>query len=62
MKTKLATPTVLKKIFDRKTDEVAERQRQRPRSDLERAAAVADPVRGFRAVIGTSGCARGKPP
>ena len=48
MKTKLATPTVLKKIFDRKTDEVAERQRQRPRSDLERAAAVANPVRGFR--------------
>ena len=51
MKTKLATPTVLKNIFDRKIEEVAERKQQRPLSDLERAAAVADPVRGFRASL-----------
>lgn len=52
MKTKLATPTVLKNIFDRKTEEVAERQQKRPLSELERAAAAADPVRGFRAALG----------
>ncbi len=40
MKTKLATPTVLKNIFDRKIEEVAERKQQRPLSDLERAAAL----------------------
>ena len=51
MKTKLATPTVLKNIFDRKIEEVAERKQQRPLSDLERAAAIADPVRGFRASL-----------
>jgi len=51
MKTKLATPTVLKNIFDRKIEEVAERKQQRPLSDLERAAAVADPVRGFCASL-----------
>ena len=47
MKTKLAKPTVLKNIFDRKIEEVAERKQQRPLSDLERSVAVADPVRGF---------------
>ncbi|GIR90415.1 MAG: hypothetical protein CM15mP89_4200 [Gammaproteobacteria bacterium] len=48
MSTKLAAPTVLKTIFDRKTEEVAERQKRCPISELELAAQSADPVRGFR--------------
>ena len=35
MSTKLAAPTVLKTIFDRKTEEVAERQKRCPISELE---------------------------
>ena len=48
MTTKLAAPTVLKKIFDRKNEEVAERRATRPLADLESAVANADPARGFR--------------
>ena len=35
MSTKLAAPTVLKTIFDHKTEEVAERQKRCPISELE---------------------------
>jgi indole-3-glycerol phosphate synthase len=48
MTTKLAAPTVLKKIFDRKIEEVAERRVARPMSEIESAVASADPTRGFR--------------
>ena len=48
MTTKLAAPTVLKKIFDRKIEEVAERREARPMSEIESAVASADPTRGFR--------------
>ena len=34
MSTKLAAPTVLKRIFDRKTEEVAERRKRRSISEL----------------------------
>ena len=51
MTTKLAAPTVLKKIFDRKTEEVAERKRQRSIAELEKLAASADPARGFRLAL-----------
>jgi len=49
--TKLATPTVLKKIFDRKLAEVAERKQLRPLVELEQLAASADPARGFRRAL-----------
>jgi len=49
--TKLAAPTVLKKIFDRKTEEVAERKQQRSIAELEKLAASADPARGFRSAL-----------
>ena len=48
MTTKLAAPTVLKKIFDRKIEEVAERRAARPMSEIESAVTSADPTRGFR--------------
>jgi indole-3-glycerol phosphate synthase len=48
MSTKLAAPTVLKKIFDRKIEEVAERRVARPMNEIESAAASAAPTRGFR--------------
>ena len=48
MTTKLAAPTVLKKIFDRKLAEVAERKQLRSLVELEQLAASADPARGFR--------------
>lgn len=51
MTAKLAAPTVLKRIFDRKGEEVAERQRVRPLSDVQSAAAVALPTRGFRQAL-----------
>ena len=35
MTTKLAAPTVLKKIFDRKTEEVAERKQRRSLAELD---------------------------
>ena len=51
MTTKFATPTVLKKIFDRKNEEVAERRAARPISEIETAVASADPTRGFRRAL-----------
>jgi indole-3-glycerol phosphate synthase len=39
--------TILKKILDRKAEEIAERKVLAPLSDLEAAARVADPCRGF---------------
>ena len=47
MTTKLAAPTVLKKIFDRKTEEVAERKQLRSLAELEQLAASADPRGAF---------------
>ena len=51
MTTKLAAPTVLKKIFDRKTEEVAKRKQQRSLGELEQLASSADPARGFRQAL-----------
>ena len=67
MTTKLAAPTVLKKIFDRKIEEVAERRAARPMSEIESAVTSADPTRGFRRSLadrlergGRSGDCRGQ--
>jgi len=43
----MATPTVLKKILDRKAEEVAERSRQVAIEQLQEQADAASPVRGF---------------
>ena len=51
MSTKLAAPTVLKKIFDRKKEEVAQRRNARPMSELESAVLAADLTRGFRRAL-----------
>ena len=51
MKTKLEAPTVLKTIFDRKTEEVAARQQKRSLAELQRAASLKDPARGFRRAL-----------
>jgi indole-3-glycerol phosphate synthase len=51
MTAKLAAPTVLKRIFDRKGEEVAERRRIRSLSDVQSAAAEALPSRGFRQAL-----------
>lgn len=48
---KLNAPTVLKKIIDRKIEEVADRKRARTLTQLESAAKVADPARGFAAAL-----------
>ncbi len=45
------TPDILKRIVQRKREEIAERRARRPRAELERALADADPVRGFAAAI-----------
>ena len=51
MRTKLEAPTVLKTIFDRKIEEVAARQQQRTLEELEQAASLMDPTRGFRRAL-----------
>ena len=51
MKTKLAAPTVLRTIFDRKIEEVAARQQQCSLTELEQAASLMDPARGFRRAL-----------
>ena len=51
MTTKLVAPTVLKKIFDRKVEEVAERKQRRSLAELEQLAVDADPARGFRRAL-----------
>ena len=60
MTTKLAAPTVLRQIFDRKTEEVAERKQQRSLAELERLAAGASPARGFRRAL-SDRVAQGQP-
>lgn len=47
------TPTVLKKILDRKREEVAERRRRLPFSELENRANAQQPARDFVAAIAT---------
>ena len=51
MTIKLAAPTVLRKIFDRKTEEIAERRQQRSLEELEQLAASAGTTRGFRRAL-----------
>ena len=60
MTTKLAAPTVLKKIFDRKLAEVAERKQLRSLVELDQLAAGADPARGFRRAL-SDRVAQGQP-
>jgi len=47
MSAKLNAPTVLKKIIDRKVEEVADRTAKTPLTEVRAAAEAADPVRGF---------------
>jgi indole-3-glycerol phosphate synthase len=47
----MSVPTVLEKIIARKFEEVAERRARVSLAELEAAAAVADPLRGFTAAI-----------
>ena len=47
MSTKLSAPTVLRKIIDRKAEEVADRKASRTQADVEAAAKAQAPVRGF---------------
>ena len=54
MTTKLSTPTVLKKIFERKTEEVATRRTQRSLSELQTLVASAPAPRGFRRALGAA--------
>ncbi len=49
---KLNAPTVLKRIIERKVEEVAECAAAKSLSDVMSAAADADPVRGFTAALG----------
>ena len=51
MTTKLSAPTVLRKIFDRKTEEVAARQREVPLAALQEQVKSAPPLRGFRGAL-----------
>ena len=51
MNTKLAATTVLKQIFERKREEIIERQKERSLSQLQAMAADASPVRGFRRAL-----------
>jgi len=51
MRTKLEAPTVLRTIFDRKIEEVAARRQQRSLAELEQAASLMDPARGFRRAL-----------
>ncbi len=44
---KLSAPTVLRKIIDRKQEELVERRKQRSLADCQRLAASAGPTRGF---------------
>jgi len=51
MKTKLSTPTVLKKIVDRKYEEIAERKAARSSAAVMADAKLAQPTRGFVAAL-----------
>lgn len=57
--TKLDAPTVLRRIFDRKIEEIDERRRAQPLPSVQAAAAAADPVRGFRAALAAKVAAGG---
>jgi indole-3-glycerol phosphate synthase len=57
---KLTTPTVLKKIVDRKVEEVALRKAERSLSEIQALALSADPVRGFSAALAAR-VAQGEP-
>ena len=59
MKTKLATPTVLKKIFDRKIDEVAERKQTATAIGPRACRSGCGSCPRISRVIGTSGCGGG---
>ena len=52
MSTKLSAPTVLKRIFERKTEEVAERKAHRSAAVIRDLAAQSTPARGFRQALG----------
>ena len=52
-------PTILRRIIDRKWQEVKESARLAPLSDLERQAAAQGPTRGFEAAMRTAATARG---
>lgn len=60
MSTKLSTPTVLKKIIDRKYQEISERKSRRSLSQVVADAASASPARGFVAALQTAR-SRGEP-
>lgn len=60
MSAKLTTPTVLKKIVDRKVEEVALRKAKRPLSEIQVLASSADPARGFSAALAAH-VAQGEP-
>ncbi|MEL0007236.1 MAG: indole-3-glycerol phosphate synthase TrpC [Luminiphilus sp.] len=51
MNGKLTVPTVLKTIFDRKQEEVAQRRQAHPLAEIQRAALTAPPSRGFRRAL-----------
>ena len=51
MNAKLTAPTVLKSIFDRKQEEVAERRQTRPLDEVQRAAMERPACRGFRRAL-----------
>ena len=51
MTAKLGAPTVLRRIFDRKLEEIADRRRLRSEAELLNAARDTHPVRGFRAAL-----------
>ncbi len=51
MSAKLSAPTVLKKIIDRKVEEVAERRQSVSLEAVRAAAQVADPARGFTSAL-----------
>ena len=51
MNGKLTVPTVLKAIFDRKQEEVAQRRQAYPLAEIQRAVLTAPPSRGFRRAL-----------
>ena len=51
MNAKLTAPTVLKSIFDRKQEEVAERRQTRPLDEVQRVAMARPASRGFRRAL-----------
>ena len=60
MSTKLSTPTVLKKIIDRKYQEISDRKSRRSLAQLMADAASTSPTRGFVSALQTAR-SRGEP-